>query len=62
MGGVVHSFDGSLKDLDQVLAVAKLRVGINGCSLKLEDNLTVVAAVPQDRLLIETVRVRARVR
>ena len=30
-GGVVHSFDGSMQDLQQVLSHEQLFVGINGC-------------------------------
>eukprot|EP00887_Chlorella_sp_A99_P000630 scaffold5.g630.t1 len=53
-GGVVHSFDGSAAELQQLLRHPQLRIGINGCSIKSEANLEVMAAVPLDRLLLET--------
>lgn len=51
---VVHSFDGTRDELERVLALPQLHVGINGCSLKTEANLEVAAAVPAGRLLLET--------
>lgn len=51
--GVFHSFTGSLASMHTILA-AGFYVGINGCSLKGEEGLSVASAVPLDRLLIET--------
>jgi TatD DNase family protein len=52
--GVVHSFTGSEDELHQLLTMVNLQIGINGCSLKTEENCRVAAQVPCDRLLLET--------
>ncbi|KAL8711657.1 MAG: hypothetical protein Q9220_004067 [cf. Caloplaca sp. 1 TL-2023] len=51
--GLVHSFTGSLPELHELIDLG-FHIGINGCSLKTEENLEVVKAVPLDRLQLET--------
>lgn len=51
--GVVHSFTGDEVELKKILDLGFM-VGINGCSLKTEENLKVAKLIPKDRLLIET--------
>ncbi|KAL4798855.1 hypothetical protein BDV19DRAFT_402164 [Aspergillus venezuelensis] len=51
--GLVHSFTGTLDEMQRLVALG-LDIGVNGCSLKTEENLEVVKAIPLDRIQIET--------
>lgn len=51
--GVVHSFDGSLEDAQRFLELGFF-IGVNGCSLKTDENLEMVKGLPEDRILLET--------
>ncbi|KAK4686202.1 TatD DNase family protein, partial [Tremellales sp. Uapishka_1] len=52
-GGVVHSFTGSMAEMTELVEMG-LHIGINGCGLKTEGNLSVVKEIPLDKLLLET--------
>lgn len=49
----VHSFTGGAAELKELLAL-DLYIGINGCSLKTEQNVEVMKLVPLDKLMIES--------
>ncbi|CAJ1965191.1 unnamed protein product [Cylindrotheca closterium] len=51
--GVVHSFDGSIELANEFIEMG-LYIGLNGCSLKTEENLQVVQQIPLDKILLET--------
>ncbi|KAI5679654.1 hypothetical protein M9H77_00881 [Catharanthus roseus] len=53
-GGVAHSFTGSAEDRDKLLSFNNLFIGVNGCSLKMAENLDVVKGIPAERMMIET--------
>lgn len=52
-GGVVHSYTGTVEEMLEYSKLG-LYIGINGCSMKTEENLLAVAAIPDHLLLLET--------
>ena len=51
--GVVHSFSGDATELKELLSMG-FYIGVNGCSLKTQQNLDVVKLIPLDKLMVET--------
>jgi len=49
----VHSFTGTATELRSVLDLG-YHVGVNGCSMKTEENLEIVKQIPLERMCIET--------
>ena len=52
-GGVVHSYTGHMDEM-QALIDLGYYIGVNGCSLRTEEGLANVAAIPDHLLLLET--------
>ena len=51
--GVVHSFDDTLELAQEFIEIG-MYIGLNGCSLKTEENLQVVKELPLEKILVET--------
>lgn len=52
-GGLVHSFTGTMEEMERLVKLG-VDIGVNGCSMKTEENLEVVKAIPLESLQIET--------
>ncbi|KAL5120516.1 hypothetical protein ACEQ8H_001534 [Pleosporales sp. CAS-2024a] len=51
--GLVHSFTGTIEEMQNLVQLG-FDIGVNGCSMKTEENIQVVKQIPLERLQIET--------
>jgi len=51
--GLVHSFTGSVEEMQRLVDLG-FDIGVNGCSMKTDENIEVVNQIPLERLQIET--------
>jgi len=51
--GCVHSFTGTATELKELLEL-DLYIGVNGCSLKTDENIEVVKQIPLNRIMLES--------
>ncbi|KAJ4365275.1 hypothetical protein N0V83_008894 [Neocucurbitaria cava] len=51
--GLVHSFTGTIEEMQRLVALG-FDIGVNGCSMKTDENVEVVKQIPLERLQIET--------
>ena len=54
MPGCAHSFTGPVEEAAEILKHDDIFIGINGCSLKLDENVAAVKSIPMSRILLET--------
>ncbi|OMJ76402.1 hypothetical protein SteCoe_24234 [Stentor coeruleus] len=50
---IVHSFTGDINELRDLLSL-DLYIGVNGCSLKTQENIEIVREIPIEKMMIET--------
>lgn len=51
--GVVHSFTGTESEMLELVEMG-FDIGINGCSMKTEENIAVIKKIPLERIQLET--------
>ncbi|KAF1921922.1 deoxyribonuclease tatD [Ampelomyces quisqualis] len=51
--GLVHSFTGTIEEMQRLVSLG-FDIGVNGCSMKTDENIEVVKEIPLERLQIET--------
>ena len=51
--GCVHSFTGSKEEMLALVEMG-MYIGVNGCSLKTEENIEVVKAIPLEKMMLES--------